>query len=110
MDNGILNVTDNERLNQTDSGRYAPEYLLASDAFVGPKRGVIFESKLDFLANFAKEEQWDFHDKRYKTESEYPILQNYLFFTYDTGLQSREREEDIFAVFEPNLGRPEGSR
>lgn len=113
----------------SNNNSFTPEYLLASDAFVGPKRGEIFESKLRFLAGFAKEEQWNFHDERYRTDKEYPILNNYLFFTYDrlkaegkivvaedgkmmcfnTGLQSREREEDIFAVFEPNVGRPANS-
>lgn len=121
---------DNVSTDEYIQNNYTPEYLLARDAFVGPRRGEIFESKLKYLAEFAKEEQWNFYDAKYKTNSEYPILNNYLFFTYDrlkaegkivisedkrmmcfnTGLQSREREEDIFAVFEPNVGRPENSK
>ena len=33
---------------------YKPEYLLAADAFVGGKRGEIFESKLKYLSSIAK--------------------------------------------------------
>lgn len=108
---------------------YKPEYLLARDAFVGENSGVIFETKLEYLANMAKEEQWNFTSERYKSERKYPILNNYLFFTYDrlkeenkilfsddgeimcfnTGLQTRDYDEDIYATFVKNVNKPENS-
>lgn len=110
-------------------GSYKPEYLLSEDAFVGEKKRVFFESKLDYLVKIVKEEQWDFKNPKYKTGRKYPILNNYLFFTYDrlkeenkiaisddnkimcfnTGLQTRDYEEDVYAVFEPNSTRPSNS-
>lgn len=79
-----MSKTKEERINSMSSSEnqentYTPEYLLASDAFVGSKRGEIFESKLSFLARFAKEEQWNFHDERYRTDKQFPILNNSTF-------------------------------
>ena len=108
---------------------YKPEYILAKDAFVGDKRGMIFEQKLEYLSNLAKEETWDFNNEKYKGISKYPILNNYLFYTYDrlkeegkitisedgekmcfnTGLQTRDFEKDIYAFFGKNKNKPERS-
>lgn len=113
-----------------DNNEYKPEYLLSRDAFVGASRGTIFENKLEYLVGLAKDESWDFTSDAYKDNNKkYPILNNYLFFTYDrlkeegkikvsdngkimcfnTGLQTRDYDQDIYAVFIPNIGRPEGS-
>lgn len=108
---------------------YKPEYLLSQDAFVGEKQRLIFESKLQYLAQLVKEEQWDFKNDKYKNGRKYPILNNYLFFTYDrlkeenkvlvsedgktmcfnTGLQTRDYDEDVFAIFGENKNKPEHS-
>lgn len=110
--------------------QYKPEYLLSNDAFVGEKRGVIFESKLKILSEMAKEEQWNFNSDSYKTDRNFPILNNYLFFTYDrlkeehkieisedgeimcfnSGLQTRDYEKDIYVVLKANKNRPLTSR
>lgn len=108
---------------------YLPEYSLEKDAFVG-MNSYFFENKLEILANkMAKEEQWNFKSEKYKDSSNqrnYPILNNYLYFTYDrvktegkiailedesamcfnTGLQTRDYERDIYAYFTKNTQFP----
>lgn len=105
---------------------YMPEYSLEQDAFVG-LHSYFFESKLVKLAGMAKEEPWNFKSEKYKDPSKnFPILNNYLYFTYDklktedkiavldddsamcfnTGLQTREYERDIYAYFEKNSKYP----
>ncbi|MFL0248433.1 DUF3825 domain-containing protein [Candidatus Clostridium stratigraminis] len=108
---------------------FKPEYNLSRDAFVGVGRGVVFENKLEALAIMAKEEPWNFKEERYKTNSKFPILTNYLFYTYDrlkeenkitisedneymcfnTGLQTRDYEKDIYAYFIKNINKPQNS-
>lgn len=64
---------------------YMPEYSLEKDAFVG-MHSYFFEKKLSVLASIAKEEQWNFKSPKYKDASNqknFPILNNYLYFTYD---------------------------
>ena len=106
---------------------YVPEYSLDNDAFVGLK-GCFFEEKLATLALMAKEELWNFKSTKYRNpEKEFPILNNYLFFTYDrlksenkiaileddsamcfnTGLQTRDYERDIYAYFTKNTRYPD---
>lgn len=96
------------------------EYTLYNDAWLGQKEK--FERKLEYLATLAKEENWDFVDEEYKVPGKkYPILENYLIFTYDrlkqenkiaiskdgeymcfnTGLQT-QYDEDIYAFFMRN--------
>lgn len=105
---------------------YKPEYTLLKDAYLG-RPSEIFEKKLSFLAGMANKEDWDFKDPRYKVANRnYPILYNYLNFTYDrlkeenklalsedggsmcfnTGLQT-DFEEDIFAYFRKNEKYPD---
>ena len=107
---------------------YMPEYGLEQDAFVG-LHSYFFENKLCILASMAKEEQWNFKSEKYKDSSgqkNFPILNNYLYFTYDklktegkiavlddesamcfnTGLQTRDYERDIYAYFEKNSRYP----
>ena len=55
---------------------YQPEYNLLRDAYLGNKE--MLQSKLNYLANIAQEEQWDYHGTTDK-----PILYNYLCYTYD---------------------------
>lgn len=49
---------------------YQPEYNLLRDAYLGNKE--MLQSKLNYLANIAQEEQWDYHGTTDK-----PILYNY---------------------------------
>jgi len=106
---------------------YIPEYSLDDEAFVG-MNGRFFEEKLEALALMAKDEIWDFKSAKYKdTAKRYPILNNYLFFTYDrlkaenkiafldddsamcfnTGLQTKDYERDIYAYFTKNSRYPD---
>jgi len=115
------------RRNRMLNTSYVPEYSLEEDAFVGTNR-YFFESKLKVLAIMAKEEQWNFKSERYRDpEKNYPILSNYLYFTYDrlkvegkisvlddesamcfnTGLQTRDYERDIYAYFVRNIKYPD---
>lgn len=55
---------------------YQPEYNLLRDAYLGSKESL--QSKLNYLAKMAQEEQWD-----YKGTSDKQILYNYLCYTYD---------------------------
>ncbi|MCL6588302.1 MAG: DUF3825 domain-containing protein [Anoxybacillus sp.] len=96
------------------------EYILYNEAWLG--RREVFENKLGYLANISKKENWDFVDEDYKVlGKKYPILENYLIFTYDrlkqenkiavsddeefmcfnTGLQT-QYDEDIYAFFTRN--------
>jgi hypothetical protein len=107
---------------------YVPKYCLDDDAFVGIN-GYIFEDKLVRLAEMAKEEVWDFKNSKYRDPmnmKKYPILNNYIYFTYDrlkaenkiailddgsamcfnTGLQTKDYERDIFAYFVKNTKYP----
>ena len=105
-----------------------PVYNLRNDAFLGTNEQ--FNKKLLMLASMAKEENWNFKSLEYKkSDSEVPILQNYIFFTYDrlkaekkiaispddgsmcfnTGLQTKDYEEDIYAYFLANERFPNES-
>ncbi|RCX16391.1 uncharacterized protein DUF3825 [Anaerobacterium chartisolvens] len=109
-------------------GNYISEYSLEQDAFVG-LHSYFFETKLSKLADMAKDEQWNFKSEKYKDPSgqrNFPILNNYLYFTYDrlkaeskiailddesamcfnTGLQTKEYERDIYAYFTKNIRYP----
>lgn len=107
---------------------FKPEYTLVSDAYLGHPPE-IFEKKLAYLADMSMKEDWDFKDPLYKVEGRnFPILYNYLNFTYDrlkeenklaisedgramcfnTGLQT-EFEEDIFAYFVKNERYPDSA-
>lgn len=55
---------------------YQPEYNLLRDSYLGNKASL--HNKLNFLANMAQTEQWD-----YKGSSEKQILYNYLCYIYD---------------------------
>ncbi|MGP1581006.1 MAG: DUF3825 domain-containing protein, partial [Wolinella sp.] len=55
---------------------YQPEYNLLRDAYLGNKE--MLQNKLNYLANMAQEEQWD-----YKGAADKQILYNYLCYTYD---------------------------
>lgn len=59
-----------------ESTKYQPEYNLLQDAYLGTKEILI--SKLNYLANMAQAEQWD-----YKGTTDKQILYNYLCYTYD---------------------------
>lgn len=65
---------ENVRVEQTFI--YQPEYNLLRDSYLGNKD--ILHNKLNFLANMAQTEQWD-----YKGNSDKQILYNYLCYTYD---------------------------
>jgi len=105
---------------------YRPEYNLLSDAYLGSPLEVHFFPKLALLANMAKTEPWNFKTPQFiDSKNPYPILYNYLNFTYDrllyekkiaisddnhamcfnTGLQT-SNEEDIFAFFVTNKRYP----
>jgi len=105
---------------------FKPEYNLLEHAYLGYPLEKYFYPKLAMLAQMAKEEPWDFKNPRFKdANNDYPILFNYLNFTYDrllqegkiasvpgvamcfnTGLQT-PNEEDIFAYFIKNKRFPE---
>lgn len=99
------------------------EFFLIKDTYLGNSKKLA--GKLDFLANFAQEETWD-----YSTNNRKPILYNYLGYTYDrlkeenkiavipdgsamcfnTGLLTRKHGADIFAFFieNKNSGKRKG--
>nr|WP_293300028.1 DUF3825 domain-containing protein [Allomuricauda sp.] len=78
-----------------------------------------FSENIEFLAGFCEEEDWKYHNT--ESDSEFPILENYLKYTYkrlaeerkisysnegkhcclNTGLVTRN-QEPIFMVFEEN--------
>lgn len=112
--------------NDSMDDSYVPEYNLERDAFVGLDR-YFFEDKLRVLAAMAKDEQWNFKSPKFKDptgQKNFPILNNYLYFTYDrlkaegkiavlddesamcfnTGLQTKDYERDIYAYFVSILG------
>lgn len=105
---------------------YKPEYMLEEEAFVGIHG--FFEERLSFLAGISKPEPWNFNSEKYRANGKkFPILNNYLYFTYDklkiegkiailedqsamcfnTGLQTRDFERDIFAYFIKNSWYPD---
>lgn len=57
---------------------YKPEFYLLKDAFLGRKESL--NKKLQYLASIAQPEHWDFESNN---SGSYPILFNYLNFTYD---------------------------
>lgn len=111
MNNVVRRIKMNENIN------YKPEYNLLQDAFLGSKE--LLNSKLQFLANMAQPEQWN-----YEGSEEKSILYNYLCYTYDrikmegktevlddnsamcfnTGLLT-EHGADIYAYFIKNENR-----
>jgi hypothetical protein len=97
-----------------------------SQAFLGYPLDKHFYPKLSMLVQMAKDEPWNFQSPNFKdSKNPYPILYNYLNFTYDrllqenkiavssddeamcfnTGLQTNN-EEDIFAYFIKNKRYP----
>ncbi len=92
---------------------YVPEYNLIKDAFF-PE----FETKLSYLAGISQKEQWSLVNSEHSSHK-YPILYNYLNYTYDrakqegkiaidstnkmmcfnTGLQTQKNPVDIYALF-----------
>lgn len=102
--------------------KYQPEYNLLQDTYLGSRE--ILQKKLQYLANMAQKEKWD-----YKGTTDKQILYNYLCYTYDrvkvehkieiaddksamcfnTGLLT-EHGADIYAYFIQNLSpkRKEG--
>ncbi len=108
---------------------YMPEYNLREDAYVGSKEAFI--KKLGILAIIAKPEDWNFKNEQFKkVDNPYPILYNYLFFTYDrlkqenkiiytideqymcfnTGLQTGNFERDIYAFCIRNKNYPDNAK
>lgn len=97
--------------------KYQPEYNLLTDTYLGGKDQI--RNKLNYLANMAQTEQWDF-----KGNSDKRILYNYLCYTYDrikvekkiefledgsamcfnTGLLT-EHGADIYAYFIQNINK-----
>lgn len=65
---------------------YKPEFNLLDDAYLGNKS--LLQSKLDYLANVAQKEKWD-----YRGNSEKQILYNYICYTYD-----RIKQEDKIEI------------
>jgi len=59
-----------------ESIKYQPEYNLLQDTYLGTKEHL--RNKLNYLANMAQEEQWN-----YKGTTDKQILYNYLCYTYD---------------------------
>lgn len=107
---------------------YKPEYNIKKDINVGGFAN--YNNKLRILAEKAKYEDWNFKSDEFRDDSKpYPILDNYLNFTYDrlkqegkiaytedgkamcfnTGLQTREYEVDIYAYCTLNQYYPETS-
>lgn len=94
---------------------YKPEFNLLRDASLGTRESL--DKKLNYLATIAQPEEWDYKNKNNEKLS-YPILYNYLNYTYDrvkqenkiqlsedkkamcfnTGLQT-DHGSDIFAYF-----------
>lgn len=66
---------------------YQPEYNLLRDAYLGSKEAV--QKKLNYLAQLAQQEQWD-----YKGSVDKQILYNYLCYTYDR-LKSENKIEVV---------------
>ncbi|HET6992787.1 MAG TPA: DUF3825 domain-containing protein, partial [Bacteroidia bacterium] len=78
-----------------------------------------FDDNIKFLANFIEEEDWKYHNT--PSDTEYPILENYIKYTYkrlaeekkvayskedthaclNTGLVTRN-QEPVYMVFEKN--------
>jgi hypothetical protein len=106
-----------------------PEYNLLQDAYLGSPLKDIFYPKLSLLASMAKDEPWNFKNPKYHDPiNPYPILYNYINYTYDrllqenklaissddnymcfnTGLQTKN-EQDIFALFTKNKRYPDSS-
>ena len=109
-----------------DQVSFKPEYNLLEHAYLGYPLEKYFYPKLAMLSQMAKEEPWDFSTSRFKdSKNHYPILYNYLNYTYDRLLQERKistvsneamcfntglqtsNEEDIFAYFIKNYRFPE---
>jgi len=67
---------------------YTPEFKLLKDAYLGSRSSL--QAKLDYLANMAQEEIWD-----YQNTNEKQILYNYLCYSYD-----RLIEEDKIEISE----------
>jgi hypothetical protein len=99
-----------------------PPEEIFSHYFFNESNDETWEKPYDQLAKLARKENWDFHNPKFKTEKQsYPILSNYLNYTYlraqdlnlivfidndtkacfNTGLQT-ENEKDIFALFYRN--------
>ncbi len=94
---------------------YKPEFNLLADAYLGNKEHLT--RKLEFLSKLAQPERWGFD-----ISDPYSILYNYINYTYDrlkqedkiaisgdaksmcfnTGLQTRTYEDDIYAYFIEN--------
>lgn len=109
-----------------DLNNFKPEYNLTSDTFLGNEE--IYEKKLSRLIGMAKDEIWEFSNPDFN-KSRYYILKNYLCFTYDrlkaenklcyledgsamcfnTGLQTKQYESDIYAYFVLNNKYPSQS-
>lgn len=71
-----------------------PEYNLDSDVYLGFPLKDIFYPKLSRLADMAKDEPWNFKNPKYfDKDNPFPILYNYLCFTYD-----RLKQEDKILV------------
>lgn len=106
-----------------------PEYNLQKDAYLGFPLEKIFYPKLAILAEMAKKEPWNFKNPKYiDSHNPFPILFNYLNFTYDrllqenkilvssdsehmsfnTGLQTIN-EQDIYAYFIKNRKYPDST-
>ena len=105
-----------------ETTKYQPEYNILKDCYLGSPEGL--RKKLNYLANLAQQEQWD-----YKSTNDKQILYNYLCYTYDrikvenkievlddctamcfnTGLLT-EHGADIFAYFvrNDNINKKEG--
>lgn len=64
---------------------YKPEYNLLEDAYLGKRE--LLAKKLNYLANMAQSEQWD-----YRGSSDKKILYNYLCYTYDRLKQENKIE------------------
>lgn len=99
------------------------EYQLARDAFLG--RSVEYDKKLQYLEALAEKEFWGVESIYGEDYTRYPILKNYLFYTYDrvveegktvistdkesmifnTGLLTKNGEE-IFALLNRNFKYP----
>ena len=79
-----------------------PEYNLLYDAFLGSPNQLL--GKLNYLANMAQKEKWDFHGRSDKS-----ILKNYLCFTYDKLLEEGKisySEDNKYMCFNTGLLTP----
>jgi hypothetical protein len=70
---------------ETTESSHKPEFNILADAYLGNRQMLL--SKLNFLANLAQKEQWDYHGS-----SEKQILYNYLCYTYDRIKQENKIE------------------